>query len=579
MRVAGIEDRIRYEPDEWCPTLLSIGVAFQGVIIVLANIVLFVTIAFRAANLGDDYISWGITVSLLIGGAITVLQAGRLGRLGAAHILMTGASPHFIAVSVLALALGGISMLASLVVVASLVQFAVAAWLPLLRRIITPVVSGTALMLIAVTVMSIAVGRLGDVPAGAPPAAGPAVAAVTLVVATLLAMRAAGLLRLWGPLIGIASGCAVAAIFGLYDAGRVIEASWLALPNVAAWQGLDLTPGGDFWTLLPVFLIVSLVGAIKTSSDSVVIQRVSRNNPQATDFRLVQGSVNTNGLGTLLSGFAGTLPTIAYSPTSLALINLTGVAARNVGYAVGIILLVLAFLPKVASLLLTVPTPVAGAFLLPIMGLLFVEGMRTVFQDGLDPRRVMVVAVSLSVGVGLVTQDILVDLLGRTWGAPLDNGLTAGVLVAILMTAFIELTSPRRRRLEVTLESSALPKVDDFLSELGSETGWSEDSTERLRAAGEETLSSLLRSGEELDASTVPRLIIVARPGDTIELEFMAVFDEQNLEDRLAHLSDQAEVPEEHEISFRLLRHYASSVSHRKYHGIDIVTVQVEGSN
>ncbi len=579
MRIAGIDEHIRYEPDEWCPTLLSIGVALQGVTIALANTVLFVTIAFRAANLGDDYISWGIACSLIIGGAITVLQAGRLGRLGAAHILMTGASPHFIAVSVLALELGGISMLASLIVVASLVQFAVAAWLPLLRRIITPVVSGVALMLIAVTVMSIAVGRLGDVPESAPPSAGPAVAAVTLVVATLLAMRATGLWRLCGPLIGIASGCAVAALFGLYDAGSVIEASWLDLPNVAAWHGLDLTPAGDFWTMLPVFLIVSLVGAIKTSSDGVVIQRVSRNRPQATDFRLVQGSVNANGLGTLLSGVAGTLPTIAYSPTSLALINLTGVAARNVGYAVGIILLGLAFLPKVAAILLTVPTPVAGAFLLPIMGLLFVEGMRTVFQDGLDPRRVMVVAVSLSVGVGLVTQDILVDLLGRTWGAPLDNGLTAGVLVAMLMTAFIELTSPRRKRMEVTLESSALPKVDAFLSEIGSETGWSEDSTERLRAAGEETLSSLLRSGEDLDTSTVPRLIVVARPGETIELEFMAVFDEQNLEDRLAHLSDQAEVPEEHEISFRLLRHYASSVSHRKYHGIDIVTVQVEGSS
>ena len=337
-------------------------------------------------------------------------------------------------------------MLASLVVVASLVQFAVAAWLPLLRCIITPVVSGMALMLISVTVMSIAVGRLGYVPESAPPAAGPAMAAVTLLVATMLAMRATGLWRLWGPLIGIASGCAVTALLGLYDPVRVIEASWLDLPNVAVWQGPDLMPSGDFWTLLPVFLIVSLVGAIKTSSDSVVIQRVSRNRPQATDFRLVQGSVSANGLGTLMSGVAGTLPTIAYSPTSLALINLTGVAARNVGYVVGIILVGLAFVPKVAAILLTVPTPVADAFLLPVMGLLFVEGMRTVFQDGLDPRRMMIVAVSLSVGVGLVTQDVLVDMLGRTWGAPLDNGLTAGVLVAILMTGFIELTSPRRRR-------------------------------------------------------------------------------------------------------------------------------------
>ena len=76
----------------------------------------------------------------------------------------------------------------------------------------------------------------------------------------------------------------------------------------------------------------------------------------------------------------------------------------------------------------------------------------------------------------------------------------------------------------------------------------------------------------------MPRLIVVARPGDAVELEFLVVFDEENLEDRLAHLSEQPLIPEEHEISIWLLRHYSSSVRHRKYHGIDIVTVQVEGS-
>ena len=99
-----------------------------------------------------------------------------------------------------------------------------------------------------------------------------------------------------------------AALFGLYDPERVIEANWLYVPDVAAWPGLDLSPGVEFWTLLPAFLIVSLVVGIKMSSDGVVIQRVSRVSPQATDFRLVQGAVNTNGLGTLLAGIAGTLP-------------------------------------------------------------------------------------------------------------------------------------------------------------------------------------------------------------------------------------------------------------------------------
>ena len=73
---------------------------------------------------------------------------------------------------------------------------------------------------------------------GAPSAAGPAVAVVTLAVAVMLAMRATGLWRLWAPLIGIVSGCA-AALFGLYDPQRMIDAHWLYMPDIAAWPGLD----------------------------------------------------------------------------------------------------------------------------------------------------------------------------------------------------------------------------------------------------------------------------------------------------------------------------------------------------
>ena len=106
--------------------------------------------------------------------------------------------------------------------------------------------------------------------------------------------------------------------------------------------------------------------------------------PHATDFRLVQGALNASGVGILLSGIAVTPPVIIYLPSSVSLINLTGVAARGVGYAIGGILFALAFLPKLTAVLLSVPSPVMGAFLLIIMGLLFVEGIRTVFQDGLE---------------------------------------------------------------------------------------------------------------------------------------------------------------------------------------------------
>ncbi len=578
LKIAAINENVRYEPDDRCPLHLAISVAVQGVMIPLTNTVLYVTVIVLAADRGGDYVSWAVFSALAISGVLTLLQASRLGRFGAGHMALTGSGPHFLAISVLTLTRADVPTLASLIAVSSLVQFALAQWLPLLRRIITPTVSGTALMLIAVTVMSIAVRRVGDIPEGALPVSGPAAAAATLAVGVMLAMRGSGIWRLWAVLIGIASGCAVAALFGLYDLQRLFDAPWVYAPDAAGWPGLDLRPGAEFWTLLPAFLIVNLVVAVKTSGDGVVIQRISRARPQATDFRIVQATVNTNGLGTLLCGLAGTLPPLIYIPSVAALVNLTGVASRNVGYIIGGILLALALFPKAAALLLITPSPVMGAFLMITMGLLFVEGIRMVSSDGLNPMKGLIVGISLSIGVGLENQNVLAELLGPVWGALLGNGLTVGIAAAILMTVFIELTNPRPRRLETTLDMASLPGIDEFLGELASRIGWNDASTGRLRAVGEETLLCLLQSGKDYGAGSAPRLVIVARPGASAELEYMAVFDEENIEDQLTYLSEEDQMPEEHEASFRLLRHYASSVSHRKYHGIDIVTVRVEGS-
>ena len=75
--------------------------------------------------------------------------------------------------AVLALAEGGPAMLASLMLVSALFFFAVATWLPQLRRVITPVVPGTVLMLIAVSVLPFCLDRFDEVPAGSPSFAGP----------------------------------------------------------------------------------------------------------------------------------------------------------------------------------------------------------------------------------------------------------------------------------------------------------------------------------------------------------------------------------------------------------------------
>ena len=304
MASAQTNETIRYESDERCPLFVSVGVAFQGIMLVLAPTVLFVAITVRAAGLDDSYLTWYVLAALIINGVITALQASRLGWFGAGHVVITGPTVQFVVVSATALSQGGPGTLASLILVSSVFQFALAVWLPFLRRIITPVVSGTVLMLITATVLPVAFDRLKEVPETTAPVAGLIVAIATLVVAVALAMITSGAWRLWSPLISIGAGSVVAVLFGMYDVQLVFDAAWIGIPE-AKFPGFDLTPGPEFWALLPTFAILTLVLGIKAISDGVIIQQSSQREPRTIDFRRVQGTVSANGVGMVLAGIVG----------------------------------------------------------------------------------------------------------------------------------------------------------------------------------------------------------------------------------------------------------------------------------
>ena len=584
MTAPGTGGAVCYEPDEPCPLLIALGVGLQGVMLVLATMVLVVAVTARAGGQDDAYLTWAVFASLVIAGGLTALQAARFWRFGAGHILIMGPTPNYIAVSVLALTAGGPALLASLTVAAALIYTGLSVWLPLLRRIITPVVSGTVLMLIAAAILPGARARVREVPEPAPGAAGPVAALATLVAVVALALRASGSWRVWSPLTGIAAGSTVAAAFGAYEVQPIGDASWIGLPD-SGLGGIDLTPGVEFWALLPAFVVIAGVGSVKNIGDCIAIQQASWRRPRVTDYRLVQGSLNANGVGILLSGLAGTPPTTVYSSSSPLLVNLTGVAARRVGYVIGAAMVGLSLLPKLTAVLLSIPSPVMGAYLVTAIGVLFVSGIRTVAADGLDRGKSLTVGIAFAVGAGLGNQTIGADLLGETWGPLIDNGMLAGAVAAVAMTRFLELTGRgRRARLTVGLHPSAGVEIDEFLRGFAAGIGWDDASARRLRSAGEETLTSLLqhgddRSGASSSGAGPPSLIVTARrSGKLVEMEFLAVFDEQNLEDRLAHLSEESQSTpgaEDGDISLRLLRHYASSVHHQKFQGLDVVTVRV----
>ena len=572
-RTAGARD-VRYEPEEQPPPALALGLGFQFAMLTVAGIVLTPAIVVRAAGTGEDFLSWAAFAALAISGVTTVLQAVRVGRVGSGHVLLMGTSAAFIAVCVTALVEGGPGLLATLVTLSALFQFGLATQLSLLRRVLTPTVCGTVIMLIPVTLMPIMFGMLGNVPEGSPPAAAPASVIATLLVTVGVTLRATGVVRLWAPVIGIAGGCAAAGAFGLYDTRLVAEASWVGLP-AGGWPGFDLHFGPAFWSLLPAFVFVTLIGAIETIGDSVAIQRVSRRQRRATDYRVVQGAVTADGVGNLLSGLAATVPNTTYS-SSVSVTDITGVASRTVGICVGSVFLVLAFLPKFMALILAIPGPVAGAYTIVLMSTLFVLGMRVVVEDGVDYRKGIVAGVGFWIGLGFQNGLLFADQLGA-WSGLLENGMTAGGLAAIVMTLFLELTRPRPHRLRTALSTGAWPAIDKFLTEFAATRGWSEAMTDRLRAVGEETLLSLIRQDEE---SGKRQLRISARnDGRAAELEFVAATEESNIEDRISLLGDRvAGQQAEQEVSLRLLRHLASSVRHQQYHETDVVTVRVEAS-
>ncbi len=563
-------------PDEKIRVTRAAGLGLQITGLVLPGIVLMPTVVFRSAGQTESLLLWAVSLAVIICGVVTILQAIRIGRIGAGFILITGTSGASIAVCSSALSEGGPTLLAVLMLILALFQFLFSARLSLFRQILTPTVMGTVIMLTPVTVMPVIFDQLNNVPVGLPAVAAPLSAIVTLVVVLIIVLKARATLRVWAAAIGIIAGSIVAALFGLYDFNRVAEASWVGFPE-AQWPGFDLDFGPSFWGLLPAFLFISVVCTIQTISGSVAVQRVSWPKPRAVDFRATQGAVAADGTGNLLCSLAGTM-SVGFRPTGTSMIEITGISSRQVGVTCGALLIALAFLPKILAVILAIPGPVIAVFITVNLATIFVIGMKIVAQDGIDYRKGMIAGIAFWVGVGFQNKEVFPEYITELFGNHLNNGMVAGGIVAIAMTLFLEVTKPRRRRLEVKLDVSSLTNIREFLAAFVSRSGWDAKMADRLDAVAEETLLTLMRKGEVEEDTELRSLLLTAHKEDeSAVLEFTALTGGGNIQDRLSLLSKQVEDDTfEREVSLRLLRHLATRVRHQQYHDTDIVTVRVD---
>ena len=575
----------RYEPHERPPWPVGVALSLQASVIALGHIVFYPLVVTQAAGLDAAHAAWILFASLAINGLTTIFQTVRLGYFGSGCILISITSTISVPFCILALMTGGPGTLASLVIVSAVFQIAVTARLSLLRRLVTPTVDGTIMMLTVITLLPIMLGQVNDVPEGAPSQAMLVCAAATFVPMMAILLRSTGKLRLWSPVVAIGVGSAAAVAYGIYDFDLVREAAWVGFP-ADGWPGFTPKFGSAFWTLLPVFLFLSVISVAKNNTLALTAQRVSWREKRAIDFRGVQGGVLSSGVGSLVSGIVGGLPTYI-GTTSSAVVLQTGCASRVVGVMMGAVIVALAFFPKAWGLLAAVPGPVAGMYLAILTAPLFVEGLRTVAQDEPDYRRSLIVGITIAIGLGFEFEVLSLNI-EALWGPVLQKALTAGGITVILLSVYMELFGAGRRRLRTELNAEALPAINKFLGDFCRRQGWDGEIEGRMTAVAEETVMVLSERDQERVANSGAgkrRLTILAGGyRHEAELEFISSpTDSGNLEDRLALIRNADPGTEdlsaiERDVSLRLLQHYASSVSHRQYQETEVITVRIAPS-
>ena len=540
------------------------------------GLIMLAALVVQASGESDAYLGWVIFTALAVSGASMILHTFRIQYLGSGRLIVTNFNVPFLAVCALALQAGGPSLLASLMVASTLVQIVLTLRLASLRRIFTPTVSGVVVMLVAVSAVPYILSSTVIVPEGVSPITFMVPGMAALAIGAAISLQGAPLWRMWILPIMVVVGLIAAVPLGFYDYDIVASAPWVSLPDFG-WPGLDLTFDADFWALLPAFVFVNLTAFMKAVGDLSVIYRASYRNPTALDYRAVQGGLGVYGVGTFLSGLLGTLPIAAPWAATAVYMDFTRVSARTVGIGLGLLTMAAAPFSKFLAVLVAIPSPVVSAVYVIIFGMLFFEGAKTVFTGEMNQKKAAITGVSVVLGLSAgffsgIVEGITSDVVGNT--------IVVGGIAAIGMTLFNELSGFRIKRLRVDLSRSSIPAVDGFLSQFANRHSWTEKGGNRLRLVGEEVMLSLLGEENGGQPEHERRLVATIRPEPgSAELEIVVASGDAvqgNIENRMAYLEEEMALVDDQTLSVRILRQYASSVHHRQYYGIDILTCRVE---
>lgn len=378
-----------------------------------------------------------INADLFIAGIASIIQSVGFWRFGVRLPMMQGCT--FAAVGpMIAIGTGpngSVNAIYGAVIACGVFMLVAAPFFSMLVRFFPPLVTGTVILLIGLSLLDVAGGWIANNSTKGARGIDVAFAFGTLVLIVCIERFAPPVLARLSILLGLVVGTIVAIPFGL--------TAWSSL-GADPWFGLSL----PFQFGVPEFqpaaivtmVIVGLVIMTETTGDMIAIGEIV--GKPVTRRRLADG-LRADGLSTVLGGLFNTFPYTAFAQ-NVGLVGLTGVRSRYVATFAGAVLVVLGLVPKLGGVVAGLPIAVLGGAGVALFGTVAASGIRTLTKVRFNNSNILVVALALGIGMLPTVYPTIYDAFPSWFQTVFDSGISAGAITAVVLNLL--LNSEKRQR-------------------------------------------------------------------------------------------------------------------------------------
>ncbi|WP_305000261.1 nucleobase:cation symporter-2 family protein [Atopobacter sp. AH10] len=324
----------------------------------------------------------------------------------------------------------GIGVMYGAVFVSGLVVMLLAPIFAKLNRFFPPVVMGSVVTLIGVTLMPVAMNHIagGQGVKDFGSLKNLAVAFLTFLVILCLYRFSKGFLQSIAILIGLLLGTLASAALGMVDLSPIAEAHWVQLPSPFHLSTFKF----DFPSIVTMS-IVAIVSIIESTGVYYVLGDITKQAIKEEDLR--RGYLS-EGLAVMLGALVNTFPYTTYSQ-NVGLIQMSGVKKRAVMFNMVILMLLAGSIPKIGALATIIPQPVLGGAMLCMFGSVLAYGIKMLGQVNQDDSsNMMIIACSVGIGLGVTAVPGVFAQLPDSLSWITGSGIVLGTITAVVLNLF-----------------------------------------------------------------------------------------------------------------------------------------------